>query len=374
MNTLSNKQVVSLIKAVGADRTVLVQGEAGTGKTSLLYALAEDPDFQNHHVVNPIDCTQLSDGSVWVPDIDREAGVSRELPNERFGVHNGNRKGMADSQPVLICLDEIAKARQSIKDTLAPIIFERRIGDYHMPEGSIVFACTNLSAEGLGDSMQAHLRDRIVDVTMRKPTAGEWIEDFAVPRGLHAAVIACVNEYPQVMESFTDYEPTGDKAGMDLARSNAYIFNPRAVQDKWASPRSLHAASDILNRGSGLDDTTLTLALNGTIGRAFTSVLMGYVRFGKSLPAFGAICHDPMGTPVPANPGALVMMAFQLITKTTNAGEADAVAQYVNRFPGEAKLLFTKNVSNNTKKMGVFARSATFTQMLTQSLRVLNAR
>ena len=374
MQTLNIKQTISLIKAVGANRTVLVRGEAGTGKTSLLYALAEDPDFANYHVVNPIDCTQLSDGSVWVPDIDREAGVSRELPNERFGVHNGNRKGVADSRPVLICLDEIAKARQSIKDTLAPILYEHRIGDYHMPEGSIIFACTNLSAEGLGDTMQAHLRDRIIDIVMRKPTATEWIEDFAIPRGLHAAIIACVTEYPQVFESFMDYEPDGAKAGMDLARSNPYIFNPRAVQDKWATPRSLHAASDILANGGALDEETLQLALAGTIGRAFSSLLMTYVRFGRSLPSFGAITHDPKGTPIPANPGALVMLAFRLVTQTQDAGSAEAVSQYVARFPGEAKLLFTSNVSKNSKKMGIFARSATFTQTLTQSLRVLNAR
>jgi len=372
--TLNSVQTLDLIKAVGMDRTILVQGESGIGKTSMLYALAEDDAFKDHHVVNPVDCTQLSDGSIWVPDLDREAGVSRELPNERFGVHNGNRKGIDGSKPIVICLDEVAKAKQSIKDALAPILYEHRIGDYHMPVGSIVFACTNLGAEGLGDSMQAHLRDRLIDVTLRKPTAQEWIDQFAIPRGLHPAVIACVNEYPQVFESFTDYEPGAAKAGQDLARSNPYIFNPRAVQDKWATPRSLHATSDILNRGGSLDEHTLTAAINGTIGRAFTALLMAYVRFGRSLPSFGAICHDPMGTFIPDNPGARVMLAFQLITKTQDSGAAEAVSQYMNRMPGEARLLFTKNVSNNSKKMGVFARSATFTQTLTQSLRVLNAR
>jgi hypothetical protein len=373
MNTLNHKQVFDLISAVGADRTVLVRGEAGLGKTSILYAMAADPAFAGYHVVNPIDCTQLSDGSVWVPDIDREAGVSRELPNERFGVSNLNRKGIDGSRPVLICLDEIAKARQSIKDTLAPIIYERRIGDYHMPAGSIVFACTNLSAEGLGDTMQAHLRDRVIDVTLRKPTAKEWTDNFALPKGLHAAVIACVQEYPQVFESFMDYEPGGPRAGQDLSRNNPYIFNPRATQDKWVTGRSLHATSDVLNKGGSLDEYTLETTLAGTIGRAFAALMMTYVRFGKSLPAFGHICADPLGTPVPRNPGALVMLCFKLITQTTSTAEADAVAQYVKRMPGESTLLFTSNVSHNAKKMGLFAKSATFTAMLTKNLNILNA-
>jgi hypothetical protein len=372
--TLNSKQTIALVKAVGADRTIIVRGHHGIGKTSMLYALAEDPDFAGYHIVNPMDCTQMSDGSVYVPDIDRELCVSREYPNERFGINAGNHRDIDGSQPIILCFDEVGKAKQGIKDMIAPIIYEHRLGERRMPLGSIVFCLTNISAEGLGDSVQGHLRDRLIDVTLRNPTAQEWIEDFAIPRGLHAAVIACCDEYPQVFESFMDYEPGAAKSGQDLARTNPYIYNPRAVQDKWATPRSLHAASDILNKGGSLDEHTLTVALNGTIGRAFTTLLMAYVRFGRSLPQFGAICHDPQGTFIPDNAGARVMLAFQLITKTQDSGAAEAVSQYMNRMPGEARLLFTKNVSNNSKKMGVFARSATFTQTLTQSLRVLNAR
>jgi len=71
--------------------------------------------FADHIHVDPIDCTQLSDGSVWMPDIDRECGVSRELPNERFGVSKTNQKGINGSRPAFIALDEIAKAKQYIK-------------------------------------------------------------------------------------------------------------------------------------------------------------------------------------------------------------------------------------------------------------------
>src|ERR1035437_2156497 len=131
---LNATQVVSLIKAVGHKRTVLVEGEAGSGKTSLHYELAADPQFKGYYTPKPVDCTQLSDGSVWMPDIDRSRGVSRELPNERFGVNDENHKGVEGARPALICLDEIAKTRQFIKDGLAPIVYERQVGDYEMPE------------------------------------------------------------------------------------------------------------------------------------------------------------------------------------------------------------------------------------------------
>ena len=108
--SLNHKQVVSLIKAIGASRTVLVEGEAGIGKTAMLYEFRNDPAFAGYHIIDPIDCTQLSDGSVWMPDIDRENGISRELPNERFGVSKSSQKGINGSKPIIICLDEIAKA------------------------------------------------------------------------------------------------------------------------------------------------------------------------------------------------------------------------------------------------------------------------
>ena len=371
--TLNHGQIIDAIKAVGPDRTILVEGEAGWGKTAMLYAMAKDPHFADYHVVNPIDCTQMSDGSIWVPDIDHELGVSRELPNVRFGVHKGNRKGLDGSRPVLICLDEIAKARQYIKDALAPILYEHRIGEDHMPAGSIVFGCTNLSEEGLGDSMQAHMRDRIIPVLLRKPTQEEWVENFAVPRGLHHAVIATTMDYKQPFESFLDYNSDGPKSGQNLPRENPHIFNPRATQDKWVTGRSLHACSDILYKGGGLDMETLNVLITGAIGRSYAALLMSMVRLGQSLPATGAVFSDPKGTAIPSNAGARVMLAFKLITSAENRQQAEAVSQYMCRMPGEAQLLFASNVSKNTKKMGIFSTCPTFTKELVKAMNILNA-
>ena len=87
---LSHQQVANFIKNVGPKRTVLILGENGIGKSSLYHTLAQDPDFDDHIKVDPIDCTQLSDGSLFMPDLDRERGVSTELPNERLGVGKHN--------------------------------------------------------------------------------------------------------------------------------------------------------------------------------------------------------------------------------------------------------------------------------------------
>lgn len=365
---LNHKQIASLIRAVGHERTVLVRGEAGIGKTSIHYELRDAAAFKGHHFVSPIDCTQLSDGSIWMPDIDREAGVSRELPNERLGVSKLTRAGGEEERPVLLCFDEIGKARQYIKDTIAPIVYERRIGDYRLPAGSVVFACTNLDAENLGDQMQAHLRNRLMVVTMRKPTAEEWITDFAIPNGLHEAVIAGANEFPRVFDSFLQYQ------GKNVAKENPYIFDPsNPTPGAWVTPRSLHAASDLIKRQAELDEYTLHAALAGTVGAPFAQELISLIRFGNDLPDFARIVADPGGAPVPTNPTAQILLAFKLVTRTDSRETAGAVIEYVKRLRAEQQSLFITNVANQSKQVAFFITHAEFARMMQDNRRLYTA-
>ena len=364
MKALNSKQVMALIKAVGHERTVLVEGEAGVGKTSVHYALAADPAFAGHYAPKPIDCMQLSDGSVWMPDLDRSRGVSTELPNERFGVSAENHKGMDGAKPVLLCLDEIGKTRQFIKDVLAPIVYERRVGQWSLPEGSVVFGCTNLTDEGLGDSMQAHLRNRLVIVRQAKPTKDEWVRDFAIPRGLHEEVIAAAEMYPMVFDSFLDYRAGGKFSGKTLRKDNPYISDPAdQAQDQVVTPRSLHAASDIVTNRAGMDETTLEMALAGTVGAAFAANIVTMMRFGAQLPAYDRVVADPGGTKVPDNVMACVVQIFQFIKQVKDRDEAEQVSVYTNRMKAEMQSLFVNAIANSSV-LDRFGLSATFGNML----------
>lgn len=360
---LSFTQVLNLIAAVGDKRTVIVEGENGIGKTALFHALKGMPKFANHIAVDPIDCTQLSDGSVWMPDLDRENGVSRELPNERFGVSKHNQLGLNNARPILCFLDEIAKAPQFIKNVLAPIIYERRVGNYHMPEGSVVFCATNLSTEGLGDSIQAHLRNRLIFVKMRKPTAQEWVQ-WAVDKRVNPNVIAFVNNYDTVMDSFLDYEVGGKHEGKDLAKDNGMIFNPRSVTPHYASPRSLAAAGDVLDAGDGvLDDDTLEAALVGTIGAVAAENLASFVRFGRDICSFDRVIADPEKAPLSDNPSAQLIQVFQFVSRCEDRVQADAVVKYVWRMRAEMQSIFCNTIANS-QRVALFATLTEFGRML----------
>lgn len=360
---LSHKQVYALIKNVGATRTVVVQGENGVGKTAIQSEFMKDPDFAHYHIRRPLECTQMSDGSIWMPDIDRELGVSRELPNERFHINAKNRRGVEGSRPVIICLDEVFKATNPVKCMIAPVQYERTVGDYEAPEGSIVWCATNLECEGLGDNVKAHLRTRVIKVVMRKPTQPEWANEFAIPNGLHPAIIATTALYPWWFDSFLDYEPGGKHEGKSLEKENPVIYNPRIVQDGYASPRTLHAASDVLWASSGLDRDTILAGLCGAVGVNAASVILSVMRLGNEIPAPETVFATPDTAPLSNNANAQALQVFQLFNRATTRDTAASVVRYVRRMRTEIQTIFRHSVEGSKRK-DVYSTLADYQLML----------
>lgn len=349
VQTLNRKQIVDLILAVGDKCTVIIEGPMGSGKTSIYQELRRHPKFANHvSLPQPVECTQLSDGSLWMPDIDRELGVSRELPNSRFGVNEHNQHGVNGARPVLLMFDEIVKAPRYIQYQLANPIYERRLGEYHFPEGSVVFAATNMAEEGLGDAFQAHLRNRVIIVRMSSPTATEWIQ-WASDNNVHPVVIAAVHLKPNVMHNFTDYDEGGKYAGLDI-RDNPAIFNPRESQRGFATARSLVTASTVLHswqQGQAFDDVTLECALAGAVGEYFAAHIMTTLRFSLSVTPFERVVADPQNAPVSDNLTAQIVQCINFISQTETREHAEAVVVYVKRMHAEAFTLFGSLVANS---------------------------
>lgn len=366
---INSTQVKNIIKAGAHARTVFINGETGVGKTAIFHELKRDPVFANHHFVDPIDCSQLDLGSIWMPDLNREAGVSRELPNERFGINERNCKGVDGAKPVMIFLDELGKSKQFIKDMLAPVIYDRRLGRYHLPEGSVVLAATNLAVEGLGDDFQPHLRSRVTMLYMRKPTQKEWVQNFAVPRGLDPVLIAATEQMPKMFDSFIDYDASfgGAYASKNLERDNPYIFNPKAHQDGFVSPRTLHAASDWMKnaKANGMDDVELQAVLEGTLGAAGAEHIMATKRFGNQLPSLEYVLAEPDKAPIPESPVAQIVQVFQFVTQIATKAEVDKVMTYVARLKIEMQGLLANYVCNSSgARIQIWASNKAFGKSL----------
>ena len=239
MNNLyasSIDEIVDLIANVGKTRTVLVEGDMGIGKSTLLKIMAKK---YPEHVPCYFDCTTKDLGDLFLPNINGADKCVSFLPNEQFGVHL--------DKPQLLMIDEFGKANPSVKNGMLVVMLERMIGNKQMHPDSLVWATTNLGAEGVGDLLPPHARNRIITIRMRKPSSDEWIGDYAINNNVHPSVMGFVKEFPQVMQSFTEVDNPDD---------NPYIYHPKRQANAFITPRSLECASDILHQREHLTDDT----------------------------------------------------------------------------------------------------------------------
>ena len=326
MYALSIDQTAEAIMAVGSKRTILVQGHMGTGKSSLLKILAAELPT---HTPCYFDCTTKDLGDITIPNIakmDDGTGYVTYLTNEELGAHL--------DKPIVIDVDEFGKANPSVKLALLRLMLERKIGSYELHPDSIIFATTNLGAEGVGDILPAHARNRMTVVTMRKPDNMEFIE-WGINNGIDPRVLGWCKDNPQIFASFEDVKDPEE---------NPYIHHPRAVgRAAFVTPRSVEAASDILKIQHLIDDQTLTGMLMGTIGDRGAMDLMAFVKLADQLPSLESIKNDPASAKVPDSASAVCMVVYRTLASLDKTW-IDAWMDYMVRLDKEAQGMFANGV------------------------------
>ena len=336
---LSINQCAAAINAVGQHTTVLIEGPSGSGKSSVLGML----NMPKHRKVY-IDCTQIDVGDIQIPSVNHTTGTSTFYPNEVFGVH--------DNVPVVICLDEFGKAPRSVQNALLPVVLDRRVGNRPLPGGSMVFATTNLSSEGVGDTLPLHVRNRMSVVRMRKPNVEEYI-NYSLANNGNPAVLAWVKETPQVLAE------DDDVANPD---QNPYIWHRKDPGRKaFCSPRSMTAAGRVLNDGEHIDDDTMRAVLAGLIGARSAADLHVYVQMGNKLPSWNSIVTAPLQAAVPDTPTMCMMLVHRAITRTTE-DTLDAVMVYMKRLPMELQAVFVNQFLRIPQRSKFGALNDSFTK------------
>ena len=341
MYHLNHNQCANAINVVGRKRTVLVEGEMGTGKTALLKMLAE---MNPGHIPIYFDCTTRDLGDLQVPMFDKidEHGVVKFAYNEELGLHL--------DQPIIFMADEIGKANPAVKAGLTRFILEGKMGDKALHPDSIRFGTTNLSAEGVGDSFLAHQIDRMVRIQLRKADNLENIE-YGINHDFDPTLMAWYKDTPQLFHSFTQYENPDE---------NPYINHPRAQRDGFFTPRSGEAASDILKQREQMDDVSLTALLIGAIGQRAALDLMAYVALADQLPSVDDIKNNPSTAKIPTSAGAVCMVVYRALA-TMERSWVKAWMTYLNRIDKEAQGLFVNGVrATGYSKQGIVVQTKEF--------------
>lgn len=130
MDTVKLSEAKQLITALAAHESLLLLSPPGVGKSEIVRAAATQAGLECRSLLG----TQIAPEDVsGVPRIDGERSVfypPRILLPE-------------DDIPFCLFLDELPAASPDVQKAFYAILLERRIGEYHLPEGSWVVAAGN---------------------------------------------------------------------------------------------------------------------------------------------------------------------------------------------------------------------------------------
>lgn len=329
--TVTLKEFADLVFHCGKNVTFIGQGQPGIGKSATLKELAKRlPDYEAVF----LDATIMEACDMQLPmPYEKGKGAQKRMS---FGMLPMDRFVSDDGRPKLIMIDEFGKGET--QNAQLGLIYEHRIGSFYLPEGSIVFATSNLGSDGLGDIIRPHAINRVCVVTISKPTADEWLP-WATSNDVDPVVCAWVQENPHCLASYTD----------PSAKDNPYCFNPNRVQTAFVSNRSLVGASDIMKQRKYFSPNALMAALAGRVGEAAAADMETFITMSDKLIPWDVLIEDPENAELPPDTISQIILTFKAATRITKK-ELPAWITYLDRMGEEAKVIFFKQVMANDEK------------------------
>lgn len=308
---VSIDEAKTAIKTVGHLITPIIVSEPGVGKSSILKMLETEMDNNEYDFIY-VDCPvkDMMDVAASIPN--HNSKTLEYYVSDLFKLGNGKKK--------VIMLDEFMKAPKLLQIIFTRLILERTVGDKPLPDGSIVFATSNNASDGVGDSMLAHVGNRVTVLKMSKPTAEQW-NVWASANNVARPIRAWAAMNPRAFYSYTD-------GGQD---DNPYIFKPSGTAQQFVSPRSLAKASPIVSSKDELGEHLMMAMLAGTIGEAAAKSMAAFIALEGKLISFKDVIKSPTTVHVPEDVSAQVMMMFEAVDCVETQDDLSKYMQFTNR-------------------------------------------
>jgi len=343
--TLNHNQIAQAIALTGHEETILVQGDMGSGKSSLLPLvqeyLQEYKPSTTFYVIY-IDCTtKLDSADMFMIKYSEEGNTFHHVPHEELGLYLDG--------PCIIMFDEIGKCSRSYQLAVRRAMLERVAAGKKFHPETRMFATTNLGLEGVGDTIPAHHLDSMTVVRLRKPNNIELVE-YGRQHDKDPIILQCVYDHPTWSHSFTDYLGEGGEVTEDCPTA---IYNPNADQDKFVTPRGIMNCDVHVKNRHNFDDATLKALLIGKIGKEAGTILATYVQLHDKIVQDDEIKADPHNCRLPTNDdgsihaGAACMVVYRLLNNIEHSW-SNEVLTFIQRLPSTAQALFF-NVVNSEK-------------------------
>ena len=214
---------------------VLGLGAPGLGKSEMIQQIGEKYGYK----VIDLRLAQMSEveiGGLIYPNEDhtKTRWLAPEiLPDEE-----------RDGEKTILLLDEITSCPKRVQVAAYQLVLDRRVGQYKLPEGTIVIALGNREDDdGVYVRLASPLADRFeihnIDVDFNV-----WKEDFAKPNNINKNVLRYLSFYPTSLH-------TQKSGGEEMV---------------FATPRSWTRVSEILNCVDDISNPAVRFKIIGNIG------------------------------------------------------------------------------------------------------------
>jgi hypothetical protein len=257
--TVTQSQLPQLLLNVAVVRPVFIWGAPGIGKSSLVELFAHEVGLE---CVSLLGSQLAPEDLIGVPQI--VDGKSRFCPPAMI----------ARDDPYCLFLDELNACSHEVQKAFYSLIHERRIGDYNLPEGSVVIGAGNRAQDSaIVKPMSSALLNRMVHVHLRA-SHRDWLA-WAEQNGIHPLILDYVRTRPD------------------------HLFHaPPKTEEPFSSPRSWHMLSDGLNEfGESITDTMLEVLAFGCLTPHHAGQFKAFVKQVRSRYRLNSILKGDLGWP-----------------------------------------------------------------------------
>ena len=224
-------------------RPVFIWGAPGIGKSALVEQFA---DAVGLPCVSLLGSQLAPEDIIGIPQI--KNGTSEFLPP----------KMIARTEPYVLFLDELNACSQEVQKAFYSLIHERRVGEYHLPAGSVVIGAGNRAQDSaIVKTMSSALINRMFHVQL-KADVKQWLS-WAYEADIHPWI--------------TDY----------ITQRPDHLFSePPKTEEPYSTPRSWHMLSDALKEyGAGtreISEETLRILAYGCISASHAGMFSAYTK------------------------------------------------------------------------------------------------
>jgi hypothetical protein len=115
-----------------------------------------------------------------------------------------------------------------------------------------------------------------------------------------------------------------------------------------------------------VDYETLSACIEGAVGAPSKESILQFDRFHTQMPPWADIINNPMGTPLPTDPGALAVLTFSSIEKLQHHDELDSLLKYLER-TGEWDAIFSISLARHKTKSLIAFKNTAFAKWVAEN-------